>query len=354
MHKACAKTIPPKAFLKHKRPGWNSSVNAAHRHSKAAWKLWKASGKPNCPTNPVRELHFKAKRDFRKTLRAWKHEQDFLFYSNMDLNHNSDKLFRLLRNKSGTQPNLTNHIHVDKQIFSGNRILKGWANHFESLGQPSSHNYDELFLHSINEELDNMSSQSHSQPNTILNNLSEDEVYKAIQSLKLGTAPGPDQIQPEHIFYGGATLVTHMTALFNQMVEQEHIPQIFQHGLIIPIPKSSDKDPSDASNYRGFTLVSLIAKIFEKVILLRLQVAGIPDQVHPLQGAFNPGVSCIHTEFIFQEAIQHLREQKQKAHVALLDVQKAFHTVWHNGLFYKLYHYGIQDNTWQILRKWYI
>ena len=115
-----------------------------------------------------------------------------------------------------------------------------------------------------------MSSQSHSQPNTILNNLSEDEVYKAIQSLKLGTAPGPDQIQPEHIFYGGATLVTHMTALFNPIVEQEYIPQIFQHDVIIPIPKSSDKDPSDPSNYHGITLVSLIAKIFEKVILLRL------------------------------------------------------------------------------------
>ena len=92
MHKACAKTIPPKVFLKHKRPGWNSSVNTAHRRSKAAWKLWKASGKPNCPTNPVRESYLKAKRDFRKTLRAWKHEQDFLFYSNMDLNHNSDKI----------------------------------------------------------------------------------------------------------------------------------------------------------------------------------------------------------------------------------------------------------------------
>ena len=172
-----------------------------------------------------------------------------------------------------------------------------------------------------------MSSESHSQPNTILNNFSEDEVYKAIQSLKLGTAPGPDQIQPEHIFYGGATLVTHMTALFNQIVEQEYIPQSFQHGLIIPIPKSSDKDPSDPSNYRGITLLSLIAKTFEKVILLRLQAAGIPDQIHPLQGGFKPGVSCIHTAFIFQEAIQHLREQKAKAYVALLDVQKAFDTV---------------------------
>ena len=213
MHKACAKTIPPKAFLKHKRPGWNSSVNAVHRHSKAAWKLWKASGKPNCPTNPFRKLYL--------------------------------------------------------------------------------------------------------------------------------------------IFYGGATLVTHMTTLFNQIVEQEYIPLIFQHGLIIPIPKSYNKDPSDPSNYHGITLLSVIAKIFKKVILLCLQTAGIPNQVHPLQGGFKPGVSCIHTAFIFQEAIQQLREQKQKAHVALLDVQKPFDTVWHNGLFYKLYHYGIQDNIWCILRKWY-
>ena len=104
-----------------------------------------------------------------------------------------------------------------------------------------------------------MSSQSHSQPNIILNNLSEDKVYKA-PSLKLETAPGPDQIQPEHIFYGGATLVTHMTALFNQIVEQEYIPQIFQHCLIIRILKASDKDPSDPSNYCGITLVSLTAK----------------------------------------------------------------------------------------------
>ena len=116
MHKACAKTIPSKALLKHKRPGWNSSANAVHRHSKAAWKLWKASGKPNCPTNPIRKSYL--------------------------------------------------------------------------------------------------------------------------------------------IFYGGATLVTHMTTLFHQIVEQEYIPQIFQHGLIIPIPKSYNKDPSDSSNYRGITLLS--------------------------------------------------------------------------------------------------
>ena len=157
-----------------------------------------------------------------------------------------------------------------------------------------------------------MSSQSHTQFNTILVNFSEDEIYKVTQSLKVGTAPCPDQIQPEHIYYGGASLVSHLTALFNQIVKQEYIPQIFQHGLIIPIHKSSDTDPSDPSNYRGIILLSIIAKVFVKAILFRLQATGIPDQLHPLQGGFKPGVSCIHTAFIFQEAIQHLRDQKQK------------------------------------------
>ena len=114
-----------------------------------------------------------------------------------------------------------------------------------------------------------------------------------------------------------------------------------------------DKDPSDPSNYRGITLQSVVVNVFEKIILLQLLDYNIHDLIHPLPGGFKPDVSCIHTAFVFQEAVQHLRDQKKKAYVALLDVQKAFDTVWHNGLFYKLYSYGIKGHTWRILRKWY-
>jgi len=141
-----------------------------------------------------------------------------------------------------------------------------------------------------------MTSQSHEQPNITLNEISE--VCKVIQSLQLGQAPGPDKIQPEHLRYGGSALVYHLTTLLNLIVELEYIPQIFQQGLIVPIPKSHDKDPFNPSNYRGITLLSTIAKVFEKTILLRLQAADIPDLLHPLQGGFKPGISCLHTSCI--------------------------------------------------------
>ena len=111
--------------------------------------------------------------------------------------------------KSGTQPNLTNRILIDNQVYSGNRILEGW----ENLGQPSNHDYDESFFHQVNKELNEMASQSEDQPDTTLTETSEEGVYRAIYSLQLRTASGLDQIQQEHLRYGSTPLVHHSLEL---------------------------------------------------------------------------------------------------------------------------------------------
>ena len=49
----------------------------------------------------------------------------------------------------------------------------------------------------------------------------------------------------------------------------------------------------------------------------------------------------LHTTFISQKNISHLHKQKKKVYIALLDVKKAFNTVWHVGLFHKLQKVGI-------------
>ena len=56
--------------------------------------------------------------------------------------------------------------------------------------------------------------------------------------------------------------------------------------------------------------------------------------------------------FVLQEAIQSIRENGKKAYVALLDVKKAFDTVWHQGLFVKLHRKGIPTRIWHILNNW--
>ena len=62
------------------------------------------------------------------------------------------------------------------------------------------------------------------------------------------------------------------------------------------------------------TLQFVLAKVFEKIILLRLLDSNLHNHIHPLQGGLKPDVSCLHMAFVFQEAIQHLRDQKKKAY----------------------------------------
>ncbi len=39
--------------------------------------------------------------------------------------------------------------------------------------------------------------------------------------------------------------------------------------------------------------------------------------------------------------------------MALLNVQKAFDTVWHNGSLYKLFQCGIRGDVWFVIKDWY-
>ena len=156
------------------------------------------------------------------------------------------------------------------------------------------------------------------------------EVQEATCYLPRDKAPGPDGIDSEHLIFGGTDLSHHLAALFNTLLTLCYVPESFRTGYTVPIPKGPDKDIRIPSNYRGISLLSNISKVFEKLILKRLQKV---ISLNPLQGGFREGLSCSHTSFILQEAVQ---SNNLKAYVAFLDAQKAFDTVWHEGLFVKL------------------
>ena len=53
---ACEESVPKKEFDKHKKPGWNTSINSAHKRSKAAWRCWKNAGSPRCSVLDYRHI----------------------------------------------------------------------------------------------------------------------------------------------------------------------------------------------------------------------------------------------------------------------------------------------------------
>ena len=240
----------------------------------------------------------------------------------------------------------TTSLHFNNKHYEGDNILDGWANYFESLGAPSNSPMDSNHIHILN-VFQSLSTLPSDDPDVFV----EDEVAAVIKSLPLRKSAGPDHITYEHLIYAGPILPKVLTILFNAILCSAYIPSTFKHGYVIPLPKSHNKPLNDPSNYRGISLLSCISKLFEKLLLLRL--GDVQKSLNPLQGGFRSGVSCVHSAFVFQEAVASLREKYSKVYVAFIDVKKAFDTVWQAGLMVKLHSKNIPSHLWHLLNNWY-
>ena len=104
---------------------------------------------------------------------------------------------------------------------------------------------------------------------TELNNLiTEDEVVKAIKSLKANKSPGPDLVINEFFINACDVLKTKLTLLFNFVFNNGHFLKQWVDGLLIPIHKKGSK--SNIDNYRGVTLLSSLGKLFTRILNNRL------------------------------------------------------------------------------------
>ena len=180
--------------------------------------------------------------------------------------------------------------------------------------------------------------------------------HVAITCSKLpnGKSSGIDGVVNEHLKYADESLFIILTKLFNVIRLIEDVPVSSTIGMIVSLFKGKTKNRLDKSNYHGITLLNVLGKLFERLLLDRmmpiLEELNIP---HPLQYAYQPGKSCNLATFTLQESALHNVERGSKVYACFLDSSKAFDTVWFNGLFYKLYNMGIRGKTWCLLRAWY-
>ncbi|CAH2094959.1 unnamed protein product [Euphydryas editha] len=124
------------------------------------------------------------------------------------------------------------------------------------------------------------------------------ELRKTIQRLPKRKAPGKDEITNATLTKLPKNCIQAITTLYNGILQTGHFPEAWKQGRVIVIPKPG-KDKRLPSSYRPITLLSHVAKLFERLLLRRL-VPHLP-----------------------------LREEQ-------FDMEKAFDRVWHEGLLAKL------------------
>ena len=165
--------------------------------------------------------------------------------------------------------------------------------------------------------------------------ISENEVAKSLSTLKTGKMCGVDNVCNEHLINGGDLLLFYLTMLFDYMYCFAYVPLALLRGIILTLYKGVHKPKNQCNSYRAITLSFSVLKLYENVLLNRLQNS-IDLPIHSLQGGFQPQMSSAMTSFVLNESINFCREQNSKLYVCFLDARKAFDRVWHDGLVFKL------------------
>ena len=122
-----------------------------------------------------------------------------------------------------------------------------------------------------------------------------------------------------------------MTKLFNKVFQLGQFPASLAQGLIIPIYKSGE--PDCANNYRGITLLPVIAKLFSAVLENRIQIWATKERIIPIyQFGFRKGHRTSDPVFVLNSLLEKTKWKHKRMFCCFIDFQKAFDSVSHGLL----------------------
>lgn len=182
--------------------------------------------------------------------------------------------------------------------------------------------------------------------------ISVTEVEEVLNKLKVNKAPGEDGIPPGVFKALDNTLTEMLAVLFNNVMRSGEYPNCWSTGIICPMHKSGPRD--DPNNYRGITLLNVMAKLFAAILSDRITQWATARQLLPeTQFGFRTNRRTIDCVFILNTLIEKALCEKSTLFLCYVDFKKAFDSVDHNCLWEKLVQLGISQQTLKILQSMY-
>ena len=241
------------------------------------------------------------------------------------------KVFRYVRSITGQNniPNTVHHLGLSAETDVEKADL--FNSYFHSIFTRSSFRCpNSHLLPNIHPKLSDIS-------------ISEEEVYQALTSLDPSKAAGCDGIGPKHC---ALALCQPLHHLFSLSLSQSYIPSEWRLHLIKPIFKSGEK--CLVQNYRPISLLCVSSKVLEKIVFDHI-LRFVNENISLHQFRFMRHRSTLQQLLILLNSIFEASSSSSQTDLIYLDFKKAFDSVAHNELLFKLWHFGIAGNTWQWL-----
>ncbi|KAE9413930.1 hypothetical protein Angca_009149, partial [Angiostrongylus cantonensis] len=149
------------------------------------------------------------------------------------------------------------------------------------------------------------------------------EIRHTISSVKIRTAIGPDRVRSEHLKNLPPVLVSTLARLFTRYLSECKVPTQWKTSKTVLLFKDN---LHDIGNYRPICLLSVVYKLFTRVILNRID--RILNEGQPCeQAGFRKGLSTMDQIHTITRLIEVSRKYKRPLCLTFIHLEKAFDSI---------------------------
>ena len=262
---------------------------------------------------------------------------------------------------SARKPLIIRDPHTQQVVTKPNEVVEVWRNHYMTLAaDPTRLSKDKEHWETI--PLTLYDDCEVSQCEIWDDDISQWEVEEAVKAMGNGKSTVSDffSLEVYKALMGNykETVTNYVNKLFNGA-----IPDKFMTSQIISLFKKGD--PLDVDNYRGISLMNVILKIACAVVAKRITyVVEGHHLLTPAQAGFRPNMHCTGHVSALLEMISRIQSNLKgknskwthmgkHAWVCFVDFKKAYDSVPHEALLYKLRKMGISGKVYAFIEKLY-
>ena len=181
--------------------------------------------------------------------------------------------------------------------------------------------------------------------------ITEEDVMRVIDKLKICKSPGPDKIYPRILKEVKEAIYKPLCAIFNSSLRTGKVVSEWKLANVTSLFKKGDK--SNPGIYRPINLTSVVCKLMESI--LRDKIVEFLEKnniIRDSQHGFRNRRSCLTNLLDFLHDIYEMYEEGRAVDIIYLDFQKAFNKVPHRKLLNKVESHGISGHIHRWISDW--